>query len=118
MLPDSLVVDLVFVKMLKHISGSLKNTKKYQLWQEAYWLVLVNQALETFTKEHLQLKNPEIRAFVRLQGQVLHIKIAAKEPTVLAALKIAQKALLNFLHQNLPQKAQLFTQLKISFLVK
>jgi len=104
--------------MLKHISGSLKNTKKYQLWQEAYWLVLVNQALETFTEQHLQLKNPEIRAFVRLQGQVLHIKIAAKEPTVLAALKIAQKALLNFLHQNLPQKAQLVTQLKISFLVK
>ena len=104
--------------MLKHISGSLKNTKKYQLWQEAYWLVLVNQALETFTEQHLQLKNPEIRAFVRLQGQVLHIKIAAKEPTVLAALKIAQKALLNFLHQNLPQKAQSFTQLKISFLVK
>jgi hypothetical protein len=104
--------------MLKHISGSLKNTKKYQLWQEAYWLVLVNQALDTFAKQHLQLKNPEIRAFVRLQGQVLHIKIAAKEPTVLAALKIAQKALLNFLHQNLPQKAQLVTQLKISFLVK
>ena len=90
--------------MLKHISGSLKNTKKYQLWQEAYWLVLVNQALETFTEQHLQLKNPEIRAFVRLQGQVLHIKIAAKEPTVLAALKIAQKALLNFYTKTYPKK--------------
>ena len=104
--------------MLKHISSGLSRSKKYRLWQEAYWLAWLNQALEAFTKEHLQLKNPEIRAFVKLQGQVLHIKIAAKEPTVLAALKIAQKALLNFLHQNLPQKAQLFAQLKISFLVK
>lgn len=104
--------------MLKHISSSLSRSKKYRLWQEAYWLVLLNQALKTFTEQHLQLKNPEIRAFVRLQGQVLHVKIAAKEPTVLVALKIAQKALLDFLHQNLLQKAQLVTQLKISFLVK
>jgi len=104
--------------MLKHISNSLLSSKKYRLWQEAYWLVLVNQALETFVKQHLNLENLPIKAFVKLQGENLHIKVVANDPTVLTALKITQDELLEFFKQQLHQRQPLVPNLNLTFQVK
>ncbi len=104
--------------MLKHISNTLSSSKKYRLWQEAYWLVLVNQALETFVKQHLNLENLAIKAFVKLQGESLHIKVVASDPTVLTALKISQDELLEFFKQYLYHKQHSVPKLNLTFQVK
>ncbi len=104
--------------MLTHISSGLLSSKKYHLWQEAYWLALVNQALTVFSTQHLNLEAKTIKAFVKLQGQNLHIKIVASDPTLLAALKITQDKLLEFLQQYLQQSQHPVPHLNLTFQVK